>query len=51
MCQIRGPGRPYLVRFTAPEFDRLCPVTGQPDFAHLVIDYVPGETIVKIKSR
>src|SRR3546814_6499335 len=31
------PGRPYLVRFTAPEFTSLCPVTGQPDFAHLVI--------------
>ena len=32
----------YVVRFTAPEFTSLCPVTGQPDFAHLVIDYVPG---------
>src|SRR3712207_1031731 len=44
------PGRPYLVRFTAPEFTSLCPVTGQPDFAHLVIDYSPGETIVESKS-
>src|SRR5947208_14865207 len=44
------PGRPYLVRFTAPEFTSLCPVTGQPDFAHLVIDYVPGATIVESKS-
>ena len=44
------PGRPYLVRFTAPEFTSLCPVTGQPDFAHLVIDYAPGATIVKSKS-
>jgi 7-cyano-7-deazaguanine reductase len=44
------PGRPYLVRFTAPEFTSLCPVTGQPDFAHLVIDYAPGETIVESKS-
>ena len=43
-------GRPYLVRFTAPEFTSLCTVTGQPDFAHLVIDYVPGETIVESKS-
>jgi 7-cyano-7-deazaguanine reductase len=42
--------RPYLVRFTAPEFTSLCPVTGQPDFAHLVIDYAPGETIVESKS-
>ena len=44
------PGRPYLVRFAAPEFTSLCPVTGQPDFAHLVIDYAPGETIVESKS-
>ena len=40
------PGRPYLVRFTAPEFTSLCPVTGQPDFAHLVIDYAPDRLIV-----
>ncbi|MGE0179507.1 MAG: preQ(1) synthase [Sphingomonas sp.] len=44
------PGRPYLVRFTAPEFTSLCPVTGQPDFAHIVIDYAPAETIVESKS-
>jgi 7-cyano-7-deazaguanine reductase len=44
------PGKRYLVRFTAPEFTSLCPVTGQPDFAHLVIDYVPAETIVESKS-
>ena len=44
------PGALYLVRFTAPEFTSLCPVTGQPDFAHLVIDYAPGETIVESKS-
>ncbi len=40
----------YLVRFTAPEFTTLCPVTGQPDFAHLVIDYAPAEWIVESKS-
>src|SRR5213592_4725609 len=40
----------YLVRFTQPEFTSLCPVTGQPDFAHLVIDYAPAETIVESKS-
>ena len=40
----------YLARFTAPEFTSLCPVTGQPDFAHLVIDYAPEETIVESKS-
>ena len=38
-------GTLYLVRFAAPEFTSLCPVTGQPDFAHLVLDYAPGETI------
>ncbi|HEX2763543.1 MAG TPA: preQ(1) synthase [Allosphingosinicella sp.] len=44
------PSKPYLVRFTAPEFTSLCPVTGQPDFAHLVIDYAPAGTIVESKS-
>jgi len=44
------PGTPYLVRFTAPEFTSLCPLTGQPDFAHLVIDYVPGPFLVESKS-
>ena len=44
------PDTDYFVRFTAPEFTCLCPVTGQPDFAHLVIDYVPGERIVESKS-
>ena len=40
----------YCVRFTAPEFTSLCPMTGQPDFAHLVIDYVPGQWLVESKS-
>ena len=40
----------YLVRFTAPEFTTLCPVTGQPDFAHLVIDYAPRARLVESKS-
>ena len=40
----------YAVRFTAPEFTTLCPITGQPDFAHLVIDYVPEYWIVESKS-
>ena len=43
-------GKHYLVRFTAPEFTSLCPITGQPDFAHIVIDYVPGAWIVESKS-
>jgi len=40
----------YLVRFTCPEFTSLCPITGQPDFAKLVIDYVPGDFLVESKS-
>jgi 7-cyano-7-deazaguanine reductase len=40
----------YLVRFTAPEFTSLCPITGQPDFAHLMIDYVPGQWLLESKS-
>ena len=43
-------GTLYLVRFTCPEFTSLCPMTGQPDFAHLVIDYVPAERLVESKS-
>ncbi|NKE47583.1 NADPH-dependent 7-cyano-7-deazaguanine reductase QueF [Roseomonas frigidaquae] len=44
------PGTRYCVRFTAPEFTSLCPMTGQPDFAHLVIDYIPGDWLVESKS-
>ncbi len=44
------PGTPYLVRFTCPEFTSLCPVTGQPDYAKLVIDYVPKDRLVESKS-
>ena len=44
------PGKRYCVRFTAPEFTSLCPITGQPDFAHLVIDYVPDGWLVESKS-
>ena len=40
----------YLVRFTVPEFTSICPITKQPDFAHLVIDYVPREWIIESKS-
>ena len=40
----------YLARFTVPEFTSLCPVTGQPDFAHVVIDYVPDAWLVESKS-
>jgi 7-cyano-7-deazaguanine reductase len=40
----------YCVRFIAPEFTSLCPITGAPDFAHLMLDYVPGEWLVESKS-
>ena len=40
----------YITRFAAPEFTSLCPMTGQPDFAHLVIDYAPGKWILESKS-
>ena len=43
-------GVDYVVRFTVPEFTSICPVTAQPDFAHLVIDYVPGKKLVESKS-
>ncbi|MEO1305107.1 MAG: preQ(1) synthase [Pseudomonadota bacterium] len=44
------PDTLYLARFVAPEFTSLCPVTGQPDFAHLVIDYAPADWLVESKS-
>jgi 7-cyano-7-deazaguanine reductase len=44
------PGLVYLVRFTCPEFTALCPITGQPDFAHFVIDYAPAALILESKS-
>jgi 7-cyano-7-deazaguanine reductase len=44
------PDTLYIARFTAPEFTSLCPVTGQPDFAHLIIDYAPAEWLVESKS-
>jgi 7-cyano-7-deazaguanine reductase len=45
-----APGKHYVVRFTCPEFTCLCPLTGQPDFAHIVIDYVPHDWIIESKS-
>jgi 7-cyano-7-deazaguanine reductase len=44
------PDTDYLARFTVPEFTALCLVTGQPDFAHLVIDYAPNRWLVESKS-
>jgi 7-cyano-7-deazaguanine reductase len=50
--KVKNPhkGVPYCVRFTCPEFTSLCPITDQPDFAHLVIDYVPDGYLVESKS-
>jgi len=45
-----APGKHYVIRFTCPEFTSLCPITGQPDFAHIVIDYIPQEWILESKS-
>ena len=44
------PDVDYLIRFAVPEFTALCPITGQPDFAHLVIDYVADQWLVESKS-
>jgi 7-cyano-7-deazaguanine reductase len=44
------PDTRYVTRFTQPEFTSLCPVTGQPDFAHLVIDFIPDQRLVESKS-
>ena len=43
-------GALYLARFSAPEFTSLCPVTGQPDFARIVIDYAPAAWLIESKS-
>jgi 7-cyano-7-deazaguanine reductase len=45
-----SPDRDYLVHLEVPEFTCLCPLTGQPDFAHIVIDYVPDKRNVELKS-
>ena len=46
----KHPGRDYWVRFNCPEFTSLCPITGQPDFAEIVISYIPGDRMVESKS-
>jgi len=40
----------YVVRLSCPEFTSICPITGQPDFAHLVIDYLPSKKLVESKA-
>lgn len=44
------PDTNYIARFAVPEFTSICPVTGQPDFAHIVVDYVPDQYLVESKS-
>lgn len=44
------PDTPYIARFTCPEFTSICPVTGQPDFGLLMIDYVPNQWLLESKS-
>ena len=44
------PGRDYEISFDAPEFTCLCPKTGQPDFATLILDYIPDRTCIELKS-
>lgn len=46
----RHPGRDYLVRLETDEFTCVCPATGQPDFATITVEYVPGDRIVESKS-
>ena len=49
--RVKNPcADPYMIRLVAPEFTSICPVTGQPDFAHLVVDYCPADWIVESKS-
>ena len=45
-----APDRDYEIAFDCPEFTCLCPLTGQPDFAHFHISYVPAQTCVELKS-
>ncbi len=45
-----NPGRDYIIEFDCPEFTCLCPMTGQPDFAHFSIRYTPAELCVELKS-
>ena len=44
------PGSDYSIRFTAPEFTSICPITSQPDFGNVIIDYVPNKLLVESKS-
>lgn len=45
-----NPKRDYTIRIESPEFTCLCPRTGQPDFAHITVDYVPDGLCIELKS-
>ena len=46
----KHPENEYIVSFDCPEFTSLCPKTGQPDFGHIIINYIPAEYMLEIKS-
>ena len=46
----KHPDNDYFVKFNCPEFTSLCPITGQPDFANIIISYVPDKKLVESKS-
>jgi len=46
----KHPDNEYMVTFDCPEFTSLCPITGQPDFAHITINYIPNIKMVESKS-
>ncbi len=50
--KVKNPhnGINYCIRFSCPEFTSICPITSQPDFARLMIDYVPKDFLVESKS-
>lgn len=48
--QNQNPAIDYVVRLTAPELTSICPITKQPDFAVLIVDYVPHQRLVESKS-
>src|SRR5690606_9790290 len=45
-----APHRDYVISHSSPEFTSVCPVTGQPDFAEIVLDYIPDQTCIELKS-
>ncbi|HHJ39049.1 MAG: 7-cyano-7-deazaguanine reductase [Methylothermaceae bacteria B42] len=45
-----NPDRDYTIRIETPEFTCLCPKTGQPDFAHITVEYIPDKLCVELKS-